>query len=321
MVQIEASSAIAPIMRKIDLLNLAPYVRFVQELWNKIEEIVVIPPRVIYDYEIIFLMEGTGEFHINDKKYYMKPGNVFIIPPHVRHSYSISPGKAYHYFAVHFDLLYMGESLDFSADHVYRNIDYKNLNQVPLEQQLSDRPVVVLNEINFPVTANASDPHKYLQLFRELVLASQEKQLTYPIEARALMLQILKYLIRDCKTKEGIEKEHSHKIEMMRAIQYMYDHYQEDLNVHDLSHSLALSTNYFRTLFKEATGKTPLEFHTHIRMDKAKEYLKKKKHSIGEICDLVGYNNIYNFSRIFKKAEGISPKFYADTLRDKTAML
>ncbi len=108
---------------------------------------------------------------------------------------------------------------------------------------------------------------------------------------------------------------------MMHAIQYMYDHYQEDLNVQDLSHSLALSTNYFRTLFKEATGKTPLEFHTHIRMDKAKEYLRHKQHSIGEICDLVGYNNIYNFSRIFKKAEGISPKFYADTMRGKAAVL
>lgn len=72
------------------------------------------------------------------------------------------------------------------------------------------------------------------------------------------------------------------------------------------------SPNYFRQIFREATGKPPLSFLNNIRI----EYAKNQIHFYGdtlpikEIARSSGFANPYYFSRIFKKTVGMSPQAY-----------
>ena len=65
----------------------------------------------------------------------------------------------------------------------------------------------------------------------------------------------------------------------------------------------------YSSLFKEKTGYTPLQYLTEKRMENAKHLLSSSDlhYSISEIAELCGFEDIYYFSRVFKKNVGLSP--------------
>lgn len=72
------------------------------------------------------------------------------------------------------------------------------------------------------------------------------------------------------------------------------------------------SQSYMRKLILEETGKTPVQFMTLIRMERAKEMLRDKRAalSIQDISLKCGYKDSLYFSKVFKKMNGISPTEY-----------
>lgn len=55
---------------------------------------------------------------------------------------------------------------------------------------------------------------------------------------------------------------------------------------------------------------TPQQYITDIRVTKAKELLLYSSFNITEIASIVGYDNSFYFSRIFKKNTALSPREY-----------
>ena len=62
-------------------------------------------------------------------------------------------------------------------------------------------------------------------------------------------------------------------------------------------------------------GKPPRKYLTSIRVKKARELLESTDYGVGEIGNIVGYDNPLYFSRIFKKQTGISPAEYRKAAR------
>jgi len=71
-----------------------------------------------------------------------------------------------------------------------------------------------------------------------------------------------------------------------------------------------MSTVYFRKTFTEATGVSPIAYTRNLRIKKAREMLRSDYGSITDIALSLGYNNIYDFSRDFKKHTGVPPTKY-----------
>lgn len=83
-----------------------------------------------------------------------------------------------------------------------------------------------------------------------------------------------------------------------------------NFNLENEMKKIAISKDYFRKLFKKETGKTPLDYITEKRMDQAKRLLDMKytsNISIKHIAALVGFDDPYYFSNVFKKHTGKSP--------------
>lgn len=97
------------------------------------------------------------------------------------------------------------------------------------------------------------------------------------------------------------------------SVRYMHSHYNEKINISQLAKIENLCVSRFRALFKEAFGKTPVEYISDIRLDRATHYLSDSNLPIGEIATLCGYPDPLYFSRIFKKKCGISPLDYRKT--------
>ncbi|MBQ7336858.1 MAG: helix-turn-helix domain-containing protein [Clostridia bacterium] len=97
-------------------------------------------------------------------------------------------------------------------------------------------------------------------------------------------------------------------------------YHSEQLSVSRIAEELSLDRRYLVRLFKEKTGGGIQEYIIKVRMDNAKALLENG-FSVSATAAMVGYRDSFNFSKMFKKFVGSSPKQYAQAHRssDKTS--
>jgi AraC-like DNA-binding protein len=92
------------------------------------------------------------------------------------------------------------------------------------------------------------------------------------------------------------------------SLTFIEQHYQEDISVEDIAEFCRLDRSYLGKLFRIALNTSPQEFLIHYRINKSCELMKITDHTINEISLMVGYQNQFNFSRVFKTILGKSPR-------------
>lgn len=95
-----------------------------------------------------------------------------------------------------------------------------------------------------------------------------------------------------------------------KIIEYIKNHYMEDITLDDLAKMVYLSPTYLSYLFKKQLGITFKEYLINIRLKKSKELIETTDLSIGEISKMVGIEDQNYFSRLFKRKFGVSPLNY-----------
>ncbi len=98
--------------------------------------------------------------------------------------------------------------------------------------------------------------------------------------------------------------------------EYIGNFYYKDLSIADIASCVDLNPRYLGELFKEATGKTLIQYLNEIRIDRAKRLLSETDAAIREIAEKVGYNGTHAFIRHFKALNNeITPSEYRDAHR------
>jgi AraC-like DNA-binding protein len=91
------------------------------------------------------------------------------------------------------------------------------------------------------------------------------------------------------------------------AMKYVEQHYQDDITVEDIAAYCNLNRSYLGKVFRTVLKTNLQDFLIRYRINRACELMKISKQPIGEICVMVGYPNLFNFSRAFKRITGQSP--------------
>ena len=94
------------------------------------------------------------------------------------------------------------------------------------------------------------------------------------------------------------------------AIQYISRHYREDITLGQVAEHVGVTQYYLSRQFNTEIGMSFPAYLTDLRMKKAKELLRQNRLSISEICTYIGYPNQAYFSKIFRKAEHMTPSAY-----------
>ncbi|WP_020156885.1 phosphoenolpyruvate hydrolase family protein [Caldibacillus debilis] len=94
---------------------------------------------------------------------------------------------------------------------------------------------------------------------------------------------------------------------------YISLHYNEEITLHELAGMLGLSRPYLSLLFKTEVGISFRDYLIDYRINRAIEILKEKKVPLTIVSEMVGYPDYAQFSKIFKKRTGMSPKEYVKT--------
>ena len=94
------------------------------------------------------------------------------------------------------------------------------------------------------------------------------------------------------------------------AIDYIFQNYNKKITNDELAALTGLSTVYFRKLFTGLMGTSPVAYAHEIRIQKAKEMLGSDYGTLTDLAHTLGYANLYDFSRDFKKHTGVAPSKY-----------
>ena len=101
------------------------------------------------------------------------------------------------------------------------------------------------------------------------------------------------------------------------AKEYFTEHYNDEINIEKYTRSRHVSTSWFNKSFKNAVGTTPMNFILSIRIRNAQTLLETTDYNVSNIASMVGYENAFYFSRLFKKHKGLSPAAYRKNFREK----
>lgn len=105
------------------------------------------------------------------------------------------------------------------------------------------------------------------------------------------------------------------KIKM--AVQYIEEHYNQDLNMAVVSNYISMNYSLFSYAFKQYTGSTFVNFLKDIRISEAKRLLQETDERIIDISRQIGYENEKHFMKIFKGSCGVSPTEYRKNMRQE----
>lgn len=96
-------------------------------------------------------------------------------------------------------------------------------------------------------------------------------------------------------------------------MQYIHEHYNENLTLKQLATSMHLHQSYVSRSFAEIVGMTFTQYLQYYRIEQAKKKLQSTQLSISDIAEQVGYSNLTYFSRSFKKATNLTPNQFRRT--------
>jgi len=82
--------------------------------------------------------------------------------------------------------------------------------------------------------------------------------------------------------------------------------YMQQIRVEEIAEKMNLDRRYLSRVFKQKMGKSIQEYIISVRMEEAKKLLEKG-YSVVESAQLCGYEDVCNFSKMFKKKFSVSP--------------
>ena len=231
-------------------------------------------PGVRSHYVIHYVVSGRGSFYCGMNKFHLKKGQIFVIYPDTIVKYEADEKEPWHYIWV-----------DFYGEEV--------------------RPILDLMKIT------VKSPVKNIQNGTDLVEALRQMpaertaDTSNNLKFYSKLYEFMSLLVKDSSSTENTESDY-----FETASRYIRAHYQEPITVESVADHVGVSRKYLFVIFKNILGISPRDYIINYRIEKAKEFLLNEDLSIGSVAYSVGYDDPFNFSKIFKIKTGQSPSEY-----------
>ncbi len=228
--------------------------------------------------ELLYFYSGECNFTCNGKTFNVKKDDFVIVNGSEIHSF-ITNGYV-DYFCI---LIYP----NFFSDIKFSNVLIENL--IHQDSYIKD----CINEIYKEYTKNSN--------CMDMMLKSHAYRL-------------MAYLVRNYTASVvSPQNSHLHAKTLKRMdllLKYISKNYAEKITTSDLAKICHLCESHFCRFFKDAVGKSPLEYINEYRIEKSIVMLLNTDEDITAIASAVGFDDPSYFSRVFKKIKNITPAKY-----------
>lgn len=229
---------------------------------------------------LIYCLGGQGQLNLQQHNIAISAGDLIILPANTPHSYNASPNDPWTIYWVHFSGT---QTSDFMAHLINNNQKYL-VTPLGLHSRLVNdfEALLEVRQTGYNINACFMAANQLRQILTHIALLK-------PVKNQAIAKQTL-----------DLEKIHS----------LMVAHAEEQLNLDSLAAAANLSKYHFINKYKALTGTTPINHFINIKIERACHLLDTSQKSISEIAYILGYEDAYYFSRIFKKVMGLPPRQY-----------
>lgn len=235
-------------------------------------------------YEIYFLLSGERELFIENRLYLLHSGSIGVIPPFSMHK---TEGSAYERVNVYVSK----KLLDDNENAFLMKISETGAFSLSREQMQFIFPLI--KEASATKAADASQKYNFLISVTRTVISYLQMQTLQPLPP----------------TGATYNSKHSDTL-IMHVVAFINKEYRQKLTLETLQKQFYISKNTLCRRFQEQMNCSPIQYVTHIRLNKAKMYLSSTDKSVSEIAELCGFPSANYLGIIFKKQIGISPLNY-----------
>jgi AraC-like DNA-binding protein len=273
-------------------------VRPVIRLAHRKKRDLILAPRIIFDYLVIFVIEGEGTFQLGSETRPVKEGHLLLIPPFCPHSFDM-PNPECDHIAIHFDW-----------KPQFPQQPRQSTGRKPYQIRL---PFAV--EIPSQQLLASYDP--LATQFQQVVDAWQKNQDISRLRADAIFFEIIATLLERLHlqaTATPPRHIHTDQARIHAAIAFMQEHLGETIGTEMIAQAAGLSSSHFSRLFRKWTGHSPIEHLTRLRIKRAKELMGDIHLTIKQVAVLCGFEDSHYFSKVFARLDGLPPSQYRETM-------
>lgn len=253
--------------------------------------------------EILYIHEGTGFVIVNQKTYEMRPGMLFFFQPFQLHKVyaSVSEDTPYVRTMMFFDPYHFHQALlPFLSRHAIFERLWKSAQHAePLELHprvgYMEQVFAMYNDRSQAGNGISEADDMTMLLLHILDAAASTRPVSQQLENAAMEVRPFSYA--------------------ERIMNWIEEHYAEEIHLADIAEQLHLSKFYISRLFQQETGGNLSEYITARRIKHACRLLHNTSYPVERISAEVGYPNVSYFIRLFKKTIGTTPLKYRSAAR------
>lgn len=247
--------------------------------------------------ELIVIKKGRGLVSVDFRQRSVTSGDIVLIRPGQLHS------------------------IEQDGSH---SMEYENIILKP-HLLISDEPdLCALRFIN-PLMAGAIPSETFLtpslpyyrqvsECIRQIDALCDTQPEGFQLAVKGLLFQFIFLLVSNQSPQENPALLQTKSLEKMKKIlKYVEEHYAERITVEDMAELTYYSKSHFMKFFKAHMGTGFIEYLNNYRLSMAERLLRSSGHSVLDIAQMSGFDNLSYFNRIFKRKYGISPGKYRRT--------
>lgn len=173
------------------------------------------------------------------------------------------------------------------------------------------RPQFPRHFISVQEQRNTGVEKEIADLFQDIYCEKQEQMPMYETLIQARILQIYSLLIRyfeDDLTKD--EKKLAQLEQFQSAVEYIENHYDENITLAEVAKFINYNTAYASKLFVTCAGVNFKTYLDDFRIKKAVKLLKAGSYTVSDIAVQCGYDNIRTFYNTFRRVTGQTPSLF-----------
>ena len=250
-------------------------------------------------FEINVITRGRGEHYIGDGYIETRAGDVFVIPPKLRHGFIGGQG---------FDVFHILISDKFMQKNM------NDLQMIPSFFTLFNAEPIMRGKAKEALHLRLEENEfETLNKFLAQTLEYRNQRDPFQCLARSgLVLIIISYLCKlyTQKSENKFLGESEKNESLLKVISYIHEHYSEKISIDDLAKIACLSKSTFIRRFGEVCKMPPSDYVINRRIEAAEYMLLSTRCSLGEIASKTGFYDATHLSHTFKNQKGISPSEY-----------
>lgn len=286
----------------------SPYIRHAN--YSTIVAPFLISERIIYDHELIYVMDGMCEITVSGENYTVKKGDFVFFPPDVPHELRSIGDTPFVQPHIHFDAVY-GDKSERTP------ISFKAKNKMSAEE-LSLIQANAFDDCHIPYVFRPTQKDEFLRLFFEIIEIFREKKRGYTILYKVKMLELFELIYRQFeKISPFDERDDVGRGDTSSIKSYIDANYRQIITLDRLSMQFFVNKYTLLRSFKEQYGMGIISYYRAMRLEYAKKCLLKTNLSVTEISESLNFTDVYTFSRFFKSYTGISPREYRKSHGEK----